>query len=709
MLIRHKPRSLLCLACVAFCKVAVHPAVAIAHDTQRYEQESTLDAATAQSVGVRLRDAIVLIESRPQDAADTIERLVTEVPWLEDVLLYYMGEANAETHPQRARTYYERILEQASSTVAPRASVALAELMIGTRDTEGLVALANASAQRSAQTSIESATLALLAGRSLTPHEPARAAPFLLRARKLAPGTNTAREAAALLTSLRAEFPELAPESPDALLDEAILLDREGAQATRAETLDRFLARYPENPRRLEAVLARAAAQARLAGKEQAAEWLDAQLAGVEKRSDRARILYASATYNWNAHQATRALTKFEQLLTMKTGIREEQQAWYAVGRIHESERRFTGAASAYRNASRGADPELVRESRWRAGWVSYLAGNFAGAAQVFKSIADTTAVQRSDAAAEEAMYWQARSLERDGRSSEAEAVYRRLLHNHADGYYAYLVETRRGIAAEPLEPAASTPQTTSLPAKAVTALARARVFRAAGIENLVSAEVNVALTGLNSSAQRAVLPLVAELGAYTQALRTALRLYEDRLLSEEQLYPYLYPRAYEDLVMPEATSRGVDPLLVLGLIRQESLFDNRAVSPAAAYGLMQLLLPTAERLAPKAGMETVSLDDLFRPETNVRLGVAYLAELNERFAANPILVLASYNAGETAAERWNAQHGSLEIDEFVEQISYRETRNYVKKVLRNYRNYKRLYGDAGGTAAAQSLEQSPR
>jgi soluble lytic murein transglycosylase len=88
-------------------------------------------------------------------------------------------------------------------------------------------------------------------------------------------------------------------------------------------------------------------------------------------------------------------------------------------------------------------------------------------------------------------------------------------------------------------------------------------------------------------------------------------------------------------------------------------------------------------------------VEDLFDPAVNVRLGTAYLAALARQFDAKPALMLAAYNAGENAASRWQRQGATWETDELIESISYRETRDYVKKVLRNRANYERLYGPA--------------
>jgi len=113
----------------------------------------------------------------------------------------------------------------------------------------------------------------------------------------------------------------------------------------------------------------------------------------------------------------------------------------------------------------------------------------------------------------------------------------------------------------------------------------------------------------------------------------------------------------------------------------------------------MQLLPSTADRMATQSGVAPPTREDLFEPSVNIRLGVGYLSELSRLFAGNTALMLAAYNAGENAAQRWQGLASQYDEDEMIEQISYRETRAYVKSVLRNLRTYRRLYGETGGRA----------
>src|SRR2546427_60186 len=124
------------------------------------------------------------------------------------------------------------------------------------------------------------------------------------------------------------------------------------------------------------------------------------------------------------------------------------------------------------------------------------------------------------------------------------------------------------------------------------------------------------------------------------------------RRLPSAVLAAYLYPRAYWPLVSEAAEAARLDPLLVLALMRQESTFDPEAVSPAAAYGLMQLIIPTAEQV----GGTTVTAAELTDPARNIELGTRYLRRLLDRYDGDVAKALAAYNGGEDAVAKWDAR-----------------------------------------------------
>jgi len=142
-----------------------------------------------------------------------------------------------------------------------------------------------------------------------------------------------------------------------------------------------------------------------------------------------------------------------------------------------------------------------------------------------------------------------------------------------------------------------------------------------------------------------------------------------------------VYPQPYASAFARGADAAGVDPLLLVSMARQESLFDPAALSPAGARGVLQLMPGTAALVAG----QPVAPEELADPGYNIELGA--------RFDGRIVLAVAAYNAGPEAVDRWIARAPDAPGDVFVERISYRETRDYVKAVLRNYRTYHLLYG----------------
>ncbi|MAU09110.1 MAG: hypothetical protein CL607_04755 [Anaerolineaceae bacterium] len=153
------------------------------------------------------------------------------------------------------------------------------------------------------------------------------------------------------------------------------------------------------------------------------------------------------------------------------------------------------------------------------------------------------------------------------------------------------------------------------------------------------------------------------------------------------------YPAYYIDLIMTEARDRfGIDPLLMLGLIRQESLFNEHAISAANAYGLTQVIPSTGQYIADSLGMPDWQTSDLIRPYLSIRFGAFYLEEQLRLFEQSPAPALAAYNGGPGNALDWNALAGG-EIDLLLTTITFDETRSYVQRIYSHYNIYRALYG----------------
>ena len=171
-----------------------------------------------------------------------------------------------------------------------------------------------------------------------------------------------------------------------------------------------------------------------------------------------------------------------------------------------------------------------------------------------------------------------------------------------------------------------------------------------------------------------------------------------------EQLPPevlrIIFPLDYWPIIKKYSDAHGLDPWLMTALVAQESTFTADVRSPANAVGLMQLIPPTARRYASKLGIR-YSSRILTQPETNIRLGMRYFKDLVDQFGGAHY-ALASYNAGEHRIVRWIAERPGFDQDEFIDDIPFPETQNYVKRILGTADDYRRLYGGGVLSTAAR-------
>lgn len=185
----------------------------------------------------------------------------------------------------------------------------------------------------------------------------------------------------------------------------------------------------------------------------------------------------------------------------------------------------------------------------------------------------------------------------------------------------------------------------------------------------------------------------MGQFNAAAAATSSASTGWKKRYPSGEDLerWTLAYPVAFEEEVATASGESGVARALLWAVMREESGFNARVESWANAIGLMQLILPTAKAMGRRLEIK-VNRRTLRQPETNIRLGAAYLSYLQKRFDSHPALVIAGYNAGEGAVDRWIEDRPDKAIDLFVENIPYKQTRGYTKRVLSTLATYTFLY-----------------
>jgi soluble lytic murein transglycosylase len=199
------------------------------------------------------------------------------------------------------------------------------------------------------------------------------------------------------------------------------------------------------------------------------------------------------------------------------------------------------------------------------------------------------------------------------------------------------------------------------------------------GPDVLFRATRRLAEEGRTSLAARAATALIA-------ALESA-----PGTRAPDDLYRVAYPLAYGDLAAMAADDEDVSPLLLLSLVRQESFYDPLAGSSAGALGLTQVIEPTGRSIASVLGIDGFAVTDLYRPKLSLRFGANYISDQLDQFDGNVYHALAAYNGGPGTASNAIDTAGD-DIDLFVEDLEFDETKLYVKLVMENYARYRQLY-----------------
>jgi soluble lytic murein transglycosylase len=187
--------------------------------------------------------------------------------------------------------------------------------------------------------------------------------------------------------------------------------------------------------------------------------------------------------------------------------------------------------------------------------------------------------------------------------------------------------------------------------------------------------------------------------GLSTDKLNLLLEVSKRQMVSDRQSKMRLaakriakdYPAPYKAELAKHAKARNIDPRFVLAIMKQESSFRANAKSPSAARGLLQLVFDTAIKYSKLGGLNNFQAEQLYQPDININLGSLYIADLKKQFSLYEAIA-ASYNGGEDNAARWLNRSKPKENAIFTAEVGFSESKNYVFKVINNYRVYKELY-----------------
>ena len=324
----------------------------------------------------------------------------------------------------------------------------------------------------------------------------------------------------------------------------------------------------------------------------------------------------------------------------------------------------------------------LKSRAGWELAWGQYLSGNLVAAEESLQRLFKDNLYR------ERALYWYARTKEKQNRPSDADRSYKQLLNDFPFGFYAswYRLHTNKSPGWMPLPNGIS-----ELPfpdgSQRVQALASLGMLEEARTELATFKPKNV---------DKNAAPGIARLQQITGDLNGSITTFhQNRPATIERnnlaFWALGYPRPYTELFSRNCAANGLSDALVLSLTKAESSFRADVKSPVGAIGLMQMM-PTTARMT--AGSKTKKFNPLWLtdPEYNIKLGTKHLRGLLNQYHQDTVYTLAAYNAGAGAVNRWRKTFGDLSRDEFVENIPYQETRDYVKKIVGYMAVYRSLY-----------------
>lgn len=437
------------------------------------------------------------------------------------------------------------------------------------------------------------------------------------------------------------------------------------------------------------------------------------------------------------------AVASFERAYQASPGSKDGRQALYQAALASYQSQDYEGAAQRFQRVIKyGRRSGLVRDAKWNLAWLQYLRGNHQEALKGFIQIIPEGRRAKRQETWERILYWKSMAHFRLGQYEKARKSFEDLLRTGSSGSF-YAIAARARLAQIAALPPVPTPRFSKLlssleemappfeienifPTFAPLIPEETESEEAIAEEEEGEVDAPVAQETWEKlpeikdtlilkyfemaqyfSQNKAIEFSSIELREIETRTRTPkylkmlIEAYEssgrfDRSSLIAERFPNLktsiYPQAFKVHVeaMQKDLKYPVD--FVWAIMRAESHFRTDAISPVGARGLMQLMPNTGRQVARLIGDSHFAVNDLFVPHKNIRLGSSYLQRLHNKFGGSFPQIAAAYNAGPHRVDAWLVGFGKLETDEFIEHIPFLETRQYVKRVLKNYFMYRQLY-----------------
>jgi soluble lytic murein transglycosylase len=363
-----------------------------------------------------------------------------------------------------------------------------------------------------------------------------------------------------------------------------------------------------------------------------------------------------------------------------------QAQAHWIIAAMYLEKKDYVTALSHLDTAStkKNLPQDLLEKITWSRGWNKYLKEDYAGSIKAFEDAIDNL---EDGSFKNKIRFWLGKAYEKFGEVSKSKDIWQDMDEEESFDYYQILTYLKLGKKFTPI-----TPTSRMIDDIEDTTFRWLMVLEETELSKEYLREKQKSFKKDKQIIQH--LPYYQLAGWYIEGIRKYFSLSTDkRKKIKDEAIQYIFPTPFQYEFQKFTTKYDVDPALAYSIARQESAFNQYARSHADAFGLLQLIPEKAREIARKTSTDFKDHNDLYDVSINLTLGSYLLNELRESHDNNFIAFVASYNAGSSVVRKWLKKRYRKDPLEFIEMIPYKETRNYVKMVFRNYVIYKRLLG----------------
>ncbi|MFZ3385985.1 MAG: transglycosylase SLT domain-containing protein, partial [Candidatus Hydromicrobium sp.] len=412
------------------------------------------------------------------------------------------------------------------------------------------------------------------------------------------------------------------------------------------------------------------------------------------------------------------AISYYQKLVELFPTSSYSDDALYRTGRIYSLKEDFTNAASYFQRVSSDyPNGDKLADALWELGLIQYRSGDYSSAKNTFSNYASS---YKGSSLEEKGLFWQAKCCQKLGENDKAADLYKKIVNLNSYSYYTFasgkmLAEMNEEVQIEEINTQLNpeNPQIADIIPDIYDILEEDSYIETGEINHInkaiellkleffisASLEIEAGSSEIEENPARIleIATLFLKSNDYANSIRIIYKnFYKLKSgLNEpytDYLYYLYYPYGYKEAVQKYSSQYNLDPLFTLAVIRQESLFEPDAGSYAGAQGLMQIMPATGEGIARQIGISNYYINLLLDPETNIRMGTYYLRQQLDNFGQNEFYCLGAYNGGPGRMSDWVSKRGNMDIDEFIESVSYEQSREYIKIVMGNYYLYQMLY-----------------